>query len=71
MSYTSGEGESVTGGPDRSRMNVRSLRKSRTFYYNPLAADGFDRVINPVVVEPVVQFTLYLKLKYEIEARRT
>jgi hypothetical protein len=24
-------------------------------------------VINPVVIEPVVQFTLYLKVKYEVE----
>ena len=42
----------------------------RTFYFNPLNADGFDRVIAPVVVEPAVQFTLYLRLKYEIETRR-
>jgi hypothetical protein len=24
-------------------------------------------VINPVVIEPVVQFTLYLRVKYEVE----
>jgi len=23
-------------------------------------------VINPVIIEPVVQFTLYLKVKYEV-----
>jgi hypothetical protein len=69
-SYTAGESEAVSGGPDRARTTVQSLRKSRTFYYNPLSADGFDRVINPVVLEPVVQFTLYLKLRYEIETRR-
>ena len=69
-SYTAGESEAVSGGPDRSRTTVQSLRKSRTFYYNPLNADGFDRVIDPVVLEPVVQFTLYLKLRYEIETRR-
>jgi uncharacterized protein YggE len=68
-SYTAGESEAVSGGPDRSRTTVQSLRKSRTFYFNPLNADGFDRVIEPVVLEPVVQFTLYLKLKYEIETR--
>jgi uncharacterized protein YggE len=69
-SYTAGESETVSGGPDRSRMTVQALRKSRTFFYNPLNADGFDRVIDPVVLEPVVQFTLYLKLKYEIEKSR-
>ena len=69
-SYTAGESEAVTGGPDRTWTTVQSIRKSRTFYYNPLTADGFDRVINPVVLEPVVQFTLYLKLRYELEAKR-
>jgi uncharacterized protein YggE len=68
-SYTAAESEAVSGAPDRSRMTVQSLRKSRTFYYNPLTVDGFDRVIEPVVMEPVVQFTLYLKLKYEIETK--
>lgn len=69
-SYTAGESEAVSGGPDRSRTTVQALRKSRTFFYNPLNADGFDRVIDPVVLEPVVQFTLYLKLRYEIETSR-
>jgi uncharacterized protein YggE len=69
-SYLAGESETVSGGPDRAQMSVQSLRKSRTFHFNPLGADGFDRVIDPVVLEPVVQFTLYLKLRYEIETRR-
>ncbi len=69
-SYTAGESQAVSGGPDRARTTVQSLRKSRTFYYNPLSADGFDRVIDPVVLEPVVQFTLYLKLRYELETTR-
>ncbi len=69
-SYTAGESQAVSGGPDRARTTVQSLRKSRTFYYNPLSADGFDRAIDPVVLEPVVQFTLYLKLRYELEKGR-
>jgi uncharacterized protein YggE len=68
-SYTAAEFETVPATLDRSRMTVHSLRKSRTFYYNPLGADGFDRVINPVVLEPVVQFTHYLKVKYSIDPR--
>jgi uncharacterized protein YggE len=64
-SYTAGESEAIESvGFDRSRTTVQTLRKSRTFYYNPLDADGFDRVIDPVILEPVVQFTLYLKLRY-------
>ena len=69
-SYVAGEYEGISGGPDRSRLTIQTLRKPRTFYFHPLNADGFDRVIEPVVLEPVVQFTLYLKLKYEIDARR-
>jgi uncharacterized protein YggE len=69
-SYTAGESQAVSGGPDRNQTTVQSLRKSRTFYLNSLDAGGFDRVIEPVILEPVVQCTLYLKLKYEIEAKR-
>jgi uncharacterized protein YggE len=66
-SYVASESEEIYGGPDRRKYTVRSARKSRTFYFNPLDGNGFDDVINPVVTEPIVQFTLYLKVKYEIE----
>ena len=69
-SYAAAEGEAVSGSPDRSRLTVQTLRKPRTFYFRPLDADGFDRVIEPVVLEPVVQFTLDLKLRYEIDTRQ-
>lgn len=65
-SYTAYESEAIRG-PDHQKYTVRSARKSRTFFFNGLDADGFDKVINPVVTEPVVQFTLYLKTKYEVE----
>jgi hypothetical protein len=48
---------------------VEQARKPRTFYFNALTGDGFDRVVNPVVLEPVVQFTLYVKVKYELVLR--
>jgi uncharacterized protein YggE len=54
-----------------SRDAVHDLRKTHTFYFNPLNANGFDRVINPVVAEPVVQFTLYLKLRYDIDSKKS
>ncbi len=67
-SYTAAESESVSQSYlDRQRVTVQNARKSRTFFFNPLNADGFDLVFDPVVIEPVVQFTLYLKMKYEIE----
>ena len=68
-SYIAGESGNV-GGPDRSRLAIQTLRKSRTFYFDPLDGDGFDRVVDPVVLEPVVQFTLDLRLRYEIETRQ-
>ncbi|MDB5391361.1 MAG: hypothetical protein JWM11_7007 [Planctomycetaceae bacterium] len=46
---------------------VQRARKGRTFVLNGLDGDGFDQVINPAITEPVVQFTLYLKVKYEVE----
>lgn len=68
-SYTAFEAEDISPDyyRDRERYIVQKARKSRTFFFNPLGADGFDVVVNPVVIEPVVQFTLYLKVKYEIE----
>jgi uncharacterized protein YggE len=65
-SYTAHESESVEQPFDRERYAVQRARKSRTFFFNPLTADGFDAVVNPLVLEPVVQFTLYLKVKYEL-----
>jgi uncharacterized protein YggE len=66
-SYSAYESEEISGDYYREKYTVQNARKSRTFFFNPLNADGFDAVINPVVIEPVVQFTLYLKVKYEID----
>jgi uncharacterized protein YggE len=65
-SYVAQEAEEMSNDVYERRYTIQRARKSRTFYFNPLSADGFDLVINPVVIEPVVQFTLYLKLKYEL-----
>jgi uncharacterized protein YggE len=43
---------------------VIEKRKTSTFYYNPLHPSEFDATINSVGIEPVVQLTLYLKVKY-------
>ena len=70
-SYTAYETEDVSPDYYREKYTVQTARKNRTFFFNPLNADGFDTVVNPVVIEPVVQFTLYLKVKYEIEAAKS
>ena len=64
-SYTAYESEDVSTNYYRQKFTVQGARKNRTFYFNALNAKSFDHVLNPIVVEPVVQFTLYLKVKYE------
>ncbi|WP_395143553.1 SIMPL domain-containing protein [Armatimonas sp.] len=70
-SYSAYETEDISAGYYRQKYVIQSVRKSRTFFFNPLNAKNFDTVINPVVIEPVVQFTLYLKVKYELENPKT
>jgi uncharacterized protein YggE len=66
-SYTAFESEAVGAPYARQNYTTQTARKSRTFFFNGLNPDGFDEVINPVVTQPVVQCTLYLKVKYEVE----
>jgi uncharacterized protein YggE len=65
--YVAAESEEMASAYYRQKYTTQNARKSRTFYFNGLDADGFDDVINPVITEPVIQFTLYLKVKYEVE----
>jgi uncharacterized protein YggE len=65
--YTAAETEAMSNAVDRQNYTTHLARKNRTFYFNSLSADGFDDVITPVYNEPVVQCTLYLKVKYEVE----
>lgn len=69
-SYTAHESEEVGSAYYRQKHTTLSARKSTTFFFNGLDADGFDAVINPVTVEPMVQFTFFLKVKYEAAAPR-
>ncbi len=43
---------------------VTSVKKSETQYYQPIGYKGYDIVIHPEIVEPVVQYTYNLKVKY-------
>jgi len=61
-SYVAQEAEEVYGY--RNNMTIQRMRKPRTFYYNPMLAKDFDSVINPSVVEPCVQVTIYVRVKY-------
>lgn len=65
--YTAAETEEFTTSALRQKYTVQGARKGRTAFFNGLDAGSFDSVIDPVITEPVIQFTLYLKVKYEVE----
>jgi uncharacterized protein YggE len=69
-SYTAFESEDINV-PNPQRYTVIGARKNKTFFFNPLNGSDFDIVVNPVIIEPVVQFTLYLKIKYDVEQPKT
>jgi uncharacterized protein YggE len=49
-----------------SRTRVVRERKSSTSYLEPLERSEFDSVLSPIGIEPVVQATLYLKIRYAL-----
>jgi len=53
----------------RSRSDYTRIeaRKMTTYYYNPFDGEGYDRVINPVVLEPQVQFLYSIKMVYKVK----
>jgi len=53
-----------TSGVYRGNMPMVGKRKTSTFYFSPLDPAEFDAVIGSAGLEPVVQLTLYLKMKY-------
>lgn len=42
-------------------------RKAFTFYYEPFQASSFDSVLAPLGLEPMVQFSLYLRMQYQVK----
>ena len=45
----------------------KNLQKNTTYYYDKINYSGFDKVINPIVTEPAVEFVLNLQLKFYID----
>ncbi|MFV0390010.1 MAG: SIMPL domain-containing protein [Pyrinomonadaceae bacterium] len=46
-------------------------RKSFTFYYVPLESTDFDKSIGEIGIAPVVQFTIYLRMDYNVSEGAT
>jgi uncharacterized protein YggE len=65
QTYTAAESGSVEPNYE-SRTRVVRERKSSTSYLEPLDRSAFDVVINTAGLEPVVQCTLYLKVRYSL-----
>lgn len=63
QTYTAYEAGAVESNYD-SRTRVVHERKSRTSYLELLDRSAFDAVLNPAGIEPVVQCTLFVRVKY-------
>lgn len=48
------------------RDKEKGVHKFETFYYNKIDYSGFDKIINPAVVEPMVEVSLTLQVKYDL-----
>lgn len=46
------------------KQGLKEVKKKTSLFYNPISYKNFDVVINPEINEPVVQFTLNLKVHY-------
>jgi uncharacterized protein YggE len=60
-SYNAFSNVSLGGTPDKGK--VMDMYKPKTMYYDKLAYDNFDIVINPEVLEPAIQFMYTMKVK--------
>lgn len=63
QTYTAYESGTVENNYESSTRVIRE-RKSSSSFLEPLDSSEFDAVINPLGIEPMVQCTLYLKVKF-------
>jgi len=62
QAYETGDAYAYTSSGSSSKV---IQRKSFTFFYDPFEVSRFDRVLEPLGIEPVVQFCLYLRMQYD------
>jgi uncharacterized protein YggE len=48
----------------------KDLKRNTTYYFDRSSYSGYNKVINPVVIGPAVEFMLTLQVKYEIEKNK-
>jgi hypothetical protein len=54
-----------------NRANVTQTTKSTTNYYQPILNKEFDFILNPVILEPVIQvlYEIQMTIKYNVEQK--
>ena len=50
-----------------SYSKTKNLKKNITYYYDHINYSGFDKVVNPTVIEPTVEYVLILHIKFDID----
>jgi hypothetical protein len=48
----------------KTNKGVTSVKKQTSYYYQPLTYESYDVVVNPSILEPVVQIGMHLKLVF-------
>ncbi len=64
QAYSSVSMDAVKGGTQ-----VTEAEKTQTSFYNSIPADNYDIVINPTIIEPVVQYSYNLRIKFTLKER--
>jgi uncharacterized protein YggE len=63
-SYNAFSNVSLGGTPEKGK--VQDMYKPKTMYYDKIAYDNFDIVINPTVLEPAIQFMYTMKIQIAV-----
>ncbi|OUS00340.1 SIMPL domain-containing protein [Flavobacteriales bacterium 33_180_T64] len=48
----------------KKRKGITTVKKQTSYYYQPLSYENYDVVINPSILEPVVQIGMNIRLQY-------
>lgn len=60
-----------TGNVDEENYRVVERRKNSTFFFEPLREGQFDLVLNQIGMQPAVQCTFTLRVKYFVDSHTT
>jgi hypothetical protein len=62
--YTSKSKPSLSSA--KKEISIQEIPSSNTLFYNKVPYTGYDFVVNPEMLEPQVQYTYSIQLKYEV-----